>query len=218
MRNFSKYIFLITTAAISLGVSSAEGPDQEKTQTQAQASTPNESSNHVILAEPKTEGCIADAAAIEDLQMRRQEIETRLKEISAKEAELRARETVVAEEIKKIQSIRDDIKRTNVLKTKENDEKVSKLVETFETMSPKAAAEILSKLDESLAVAAVGRISTQRLAKIMNLMKSGDSTRLSETLVGVARTNPLTTETTSIDVAEAAEKKGGTKNVESNKQ
>jgi flagellar motility protein MotE (MotC chaperone) len=217
--NFLRYVTLITMAALSLGASSAEGPDQEKAkQPEHKIETPNESSNQVALAEHKSSdgSCIADSAAIEDLQMRRQEIETKLKEIAAKEAELKARETAVADELKKIQGIRDDIKKTNVLKTKENDEKVSKLVETFETMSPKAAAEMLATMDESLAVAAVGRITTQRLAKIMNLMKSGDSTRLSESLVGVARTNE--SKTTSVDVAAAAEKKGGPQNVESNKQ
>lgn len=217
MRNLAKFVMLITIAALSLGVSSAEGPDQDKSMQEKQVSTPNESPNQTVLTEHKAEGCIADSAAIEDLQMRRQEIETKLKEIATKEAELQARENAVGEELKKIQNIRDDIKKSNVLKAKENDEKVSKLVETFETMSPKAAAEMLATMDESLAVAAVGRISTQRLAKIMNLMKAGDSTRLSENLVGVARTNEIKN-TTSVDVAAAAEKKGGTQNVESNKQ
>ena len=215
MKNFIKHLMLVMIAALSLGVSSAESPDQEKKQPEVL----NESPSNVVLSERKTEGCIADPAAIEDLQMRRQEIETKLKEISTKEAELKAREDAVVEELKKVQNIRNDIKKTNILKTKENEEKVSKLVETFETMSPKAAAELLAGLDESLAVAAVGRISTQRLAKIMNLMKSQDSARLSENLVGVARTNSTAhVETTSIDVAVAAEKKGGTQNVESNKQ
>ncbi len=213
MSNLIRYTLLVTSIVFSFGVSSANGPDVNETK-----KNENTSENHeVVLKESQTssEGCIADAAAIEDLQMRKQEIESKLKDISVKEAELKSRETALSEELKKIQAIRDDIKKTNVIKTKENESKVSKLVETFETMSPKAAAELLSTLDESLAVAAVGRISTQRLAKIMNIMKPGDSTRLSESLVGVARTNNMTA---SSDAAEATEKKGGDKNVESNKQ
>src|SRR5690606_1884411 len=59
--------------------------------------------------------------------------------------------------------------------------------ETFESMSPKAAAQLLSSLDEGLAVASIELMSTAKLAKIMNIMETSRSSRLSEQMAGVVR-------------------------------
>jgi flagellar motility protein MotE (MotC chaperone) len=134
--------------------------------------------------------CLPDQATVEDLRKQRDRVEAKQKELAARESDLKARELALQEELKKIQSAREDIAKIEGAKKVESEEKVTKLVETFETMSPKAASQLLVTVDETLAVAAMTRISTAKLAKIMNIMETSEpakSAKLTELLAGVVR-------------------------------
>lgn len=144
------------------------------------------------IREPTSAGCLADPAAIEDLRKRNEEILVRSRALDSKEAELQARQRALDEELKKLEELRKEISKIDESKRKEMEERVTKLVETLESMSPKAAAKVLSEVDENLAVTAMSRISTPRLAKIMNSMEIGRSARLSELLAGAVRANEAT--------------------------
>jgi hypothetical protein len=88
-------------------------------------------------------------------------------------------------------------------------------------MSPKAAAEVLAELDEALAVSAINRMETVKLAKIMNKMEAGKSSRLSEILAGVVRARKgISAPAASHDADVTTEKsaKGGDKNDGQNEQ
>src|SRR5207247_535040 len=61
------------------------------------------------------------------------------------------------------------------------------LVETFEKMSPKSAAPMIANLEENLAIAVIGQISTEKLAKIMSAMDLQRSGHLTERFAGVVR-------------------------------
>lgn len=129
--------------------------------------------------------CVAGNAALEDLRRQRERLAERERELAAKENELKALERAVQEQFAKLDETRGAIARMEGLKKKENEEKVAKVVETIETMSPKSAAQMLAGLDDALAVTAMQRMSTPKLAKIMNLMEPGRSSRLTELLAGV---------------------------------
>jgi flagellar motility protein MotE (MotC chaperone) len=58
-------------------------------------------------------------------------------------------------------------------------------------MSPKAAAKLISSMDDSLAVSVMFQMDTQRLAKILNLVEPKKSTELSEKLVGLSKNQDL---------------------------
>ena len=141
--------------------------------------------------DPRDVACLVDPSALEDLKKQRQALQAKEKEIEGREAELRAREQALIEELKKIQEVRNDIGKVDSARKRENDEKVTKLVETFETMSPKAAAQVLASLDDTLAVATIARMATPRLAKVMNVMEPKRSTRLTELLAGVVRVRDI---------------------------
>lgn len=171
--------------------------------------------------------CITSPVAVEDLNQQREKLQAREKELAAKEAELKALEQAVNEEFKKLDQARSDIAKIEGLKKKENQEKVAKIVETLETMSPKPASALLSSLDEPLAVTAMEQMSTQKLAKIMNIMEAGRSSRLTELLAGVVRARGATLAAVSVgrlspsnDGAATAKSsvKGGEENDGQNKQ
>lgn len=139
-----------------------------------------------VVSKAKSQsGCLVDEAAVEDVQKAQEEISAKRKELTAKETELKAREHDLAEEVKKLDLAREDFAKAQVLKKAENDAKVAKLVETFLNMSPKAASKILSTLDDSLAVAVLTKMDTDKLAKIMNVMDPARSSQLSEMIAGI---------------------------------
>ncbi|OFZ81596.1 MAG: hypothetical protein A3K03_04245 [Bdellovibrionales bacterium RIFOXYD1_FULL_44_7] len=145
----------------------------------------------VSIKQVQPSACLADPLIIEEIRKRNEEIEQRRKGIEAKEAELQARERALDEELEKLEAVRDEITKTEIQLQKDNEEKVNKLVETFETMSPKATAQVLATLDEGLAVAAMSRMTTLKLAKVMNVMEPGKTSRLSEIMAGLVRARSI---------------------------
>jgi flagellar motility protein MotE (MotC chaperone) len=131
--------------------------------------------------------CLVDNVVLDDLKRAKEELDERNKDIASKEAELKAREKAISEELQKLEKVRDDIAHNGEQKAKENQARVTKLVETFLTMSPKSAAKVLAGLDDSLAVLSISQMDTLRLAKIMNNMDPRRSSHLSELLAGVKK-------------------------------
>jgi flagellar motility protein MotE (MotC chaperone) len=129
--------------------------------------------------------CLTDETALSDIQKRRDDLDKREKELEAKGSDLEAKEKAIGEQLKKIEEVREDIRRVEDLRSKEQGLKVGKVVETFETMTPKSVSAMLSSMDEQLAVEAMNRMTTPKLAKVMNLMEPNKSARLTELLVGV---------------------------------
>lgn len=167
--------------------STASEPDEGPAP--AAASTPIAHSNlHGKHAATDDLGACVTGAAIEDLNRLRDRLAEREKAISAKEAELKTLEKAIQEEFAKLEQTRSDLAKVDDLKKKENEEKIAKIVETLESMSPKPASQLIGTMDEALAVTAIRRMSTQKLAKIMNVMESGKSSRLTELLAGSVRT------------------------------
>lgn len=146
------------------------------------------------------EGCLADSATLEDLRRQKIELEKRQSELNAREAELKAREQALSDQMKGLATARDEIEKIEQGRKGENEAKIAKLVETVETMNPKTSSALLASLDEDLATATMARLSTPKLAKILNVMDPARATRLSELLAGVARAK---SHTTSHDVAVA---------------
>ena len=128
----------------------------------------------------KSNACLTDQSVIEDLNKRQAIIEEKEKELAKKESEFQARERAITAEIDQLKQVRDEINAVNVAIQKRNEAKLAKLIETVERMSPKAAAKLLSSVDDTLAVETMLKLSTDRLAKIMNIMEPERASQLSE--------------------------------------
>jgi len=137
-------------------------------------------------ARPKS-GCLTDETALSDAVRMRDELAAERQELEKKEAELAAREKALTEELAKIEAVRDEIQAVSGASTAKNEEKIAKLVETFESMSPKSAAQVISNIDEILARDALARLSSAKVGKILAAMDVSKSARLTESLAGVAR-------------------------------
>ncbi len=156
--------------------------------------------------------CITDPMAIEDMRARREELENKERDLSSREGEISAKQRALDEELKRLEEIRDQIAKIEDAQRVGNEEKVTKVVETVEGMSPKTAAAMFAELDDGVAVVSMMRMSSQKLSKIMNQLPATRSSRLTELLAGVARARRAGKPTaldTSTDVAEAQKRKGG---------
>jgi flagellar motility protein MotE (MotC chaperone) len=130
---------------------------------------------------------VGGAEVAEEFQKRRSEIDAREHAVKQKEDELKKREAAVQEEISKLSSMRAEILGMTADQKKKQEERVAKLVETFERMSPKAASEMLVKMEPSLSVSAMQALSTEKLAKILNIMDPAQASQLSELMAGRRR-------------------------------
>lgn len=151
-------------------------------------------------------GCLTDEASIADVQDLKRDLAKRETELKRREDEISAKERAIADELKQIDVLRNEIKQATALSDSKGEEKVGKLVETFETMSPKAAAAIVATLDERLAVEAMGRLSSAKLGKILGALDPVKSATIAEKIAGVVRAKRTTA---SIDAAETTKRVNG---------
>ena len=155
--------------------------------------------------------CLLDENSIRDFMKKKKELAIQTQELKKKESDLIAKDKALKEELARIEAVRDEIKQLNQLASAQNEERLSKLVETFESMSPKSAAQVISNIDEFLAVEALRRTSSAKLGKILSALDTKKSAVLTERLAGVVRAPKH--ESTSNDVAETTIRvKGGDEN------
>lgn len=126
---------------------------------------------------------------IEELRLQKESVLKKEKELQAKEAELQAREKAVDEKIVELKKLREQMEQKEATELQSKEEQVNRVVETLEKMSPGASALLMATLDERLAVAVLGKLSTQKLAKTMAKMNPDKSARLSELYSGLKPKN-----------------------------
>lgn len=213
------FLFATLIGAGSLFVTTLTG-DAPESSAQESVPAPDHSDGApvVTLAAPtpfvkKASACLTDEASIQDFQDLKRQLAKREQDLRKREDEIAAKEQALSDELKKIDAVRDEIKSAQSTGEAKNEEKITKLVETFETMSPKSAAPIVAGLDDRLAVEAMSRLSSGKLGKILAAMEPKKSASLAEKIAGVVRANTVTRSTASVDAAATTNRvKGGEEN------
>jgi flagellar motility protein MotE (MotC chaperone) len=180
-------MFVVGLVYGALSGSLALNATADETSSFSNSGSGGESSEQASSGSRESGGCLSDPSVLDEIRAQRESLAKAQKELAAKEQELKERETAMAEELKKVQAIRDDINKTDELRKKQNEEKVAKVIETLGTMSPKASAKMLAELDNVLAVEVLVKMDTAKLAKIMNLLEPKRASELTEMLAGVTR-------------------------------
>jgi flagellar motility protein MotE (MotC chaperone) len=137
----------------------------------------------VVEAEPKkklSNECLASEEVIADLEAREKKIKDQEGALKEREKEIAAQESALKQELAKLEAKRSEIRGVSEKEVAQREEQVNKLIETFEGMSPKAAAQVLGGVDDSLAVLALGRLTSLKAGKILGNLKPEKSARLSE--------------------------------------
>jgi flagellar motility protein MotE (MotC chaperone) len=124
--------------------------------------------------------CLVSEEIVHDLELREKALAERESALKEKEKDLQAQAAAIKEEFSKLQGKKAEEQATRQKVLAAREEQVNKLIETFEGMSPKAAAQVLGGVEDELAVLALSRLSTLKAGKILGNLKSDQSARLSE--------------------------------------
>lgn len=119
-----------------------------------------------------------------ELERKRTDLELRERNIVDMEDKLAMQEKIIVEKLRKLEVLKKQI--TGMLEgyNEKLKKQQGKMVTVVETMTPKAAAEMIEKMDEFIAIQLLEKMSTKRMAKIMNNMRKDKSARLSERMAG----------------------------------
>lgn len=146
------------------------------------------------LSKPVTEANEKSISA--EIDRRREEVLNREHDLAEYEKKLKDREAALDAKVKELEKLRLAISGDLDAQKKNNEEKVMKMVTVFETMTPKAASQVLETTEDQLAVEVLKKMDTKKISKIMNVMDKSRSARLSELLTGYQKAealqNPIT--------------------------
>lgn len=194
-------IALALVMRLGLGMAFAEAPAQaseaEKPIVQASAAKSKkqkaESHNPEAELEPAVDSarahgsasdsvCLGSTQVINELKAKQKQLDDREKELGKQTEELKTKEQILLEEFGKLTKLREEVQSLQLANKKMSEESILRMVDTVEKMSPKAAAQLLTKVNEPLAVETIARISTVKLAKVLSSMDVAKASSLTEGL------------------------------------
>ena len=119
-----------------------------------------------------------ERAVLESLQQRRQELETRSRELEVRDSLLRAAEKRIEQRLQELKEMEARV--TGVEKKKDEEEaaKFKSLVSMYENMKAKDAAKIFDRLDLRILVEVVNAMNARRMSDILGLMTPEAAERL----------------------------------------
>lgn len=178
-------LLLIAALLFTTGAGQAESEKKETgleaTTTTADVASKPETGAAVEEGKQNSEDrCLASEEIIKDIEAREAAIKQKETQFAEREKEIEAQKVALKEEMAKLETMRAEIQGIRGRELAANEEKVNKLIETFEGMSPKSAAAVLAKVDEELAVTALSRLSTVKAGKILGQLDPVKSSQLSE--------------------------------------
>ena len=137
---------------------------------------------------------------LQSLAARREALDKRREELDLRENMLKATETRVDEKIAELKQIETHISELLALRDEEEEEQIQSLVKVYETMKPKAAANIFEDLDQDILLDVAGRMKEKNMAVILAAMSAETAQELTVKLArrrelpGMALTSTKRTE------------------------
>lgn len=107
----------------------------------------------------------------EDLSARRKALEQKERELSVREALLKAAEQEIDQKYRELVSLRSEIQDLLVVQSDEEQQRVASLVKIYEGMKPKDAARIFNTLDMDVMLNVVSQMSERKSAPIIASME-----------------------------------------------
>ena len=145
----------------------AAAPGADKT---AQAPAPLDSARPLLSA--------GERAVLESLQQRRQELETRAREIEVRDSLLKAAERRIEQRLQELKEMEARLTGASAKKEEAEAAKFKSLVSMYENMKAKDAAKIFDRLDLRILVEVVNAKNPRRMTDILGLMMPEAAERL----------------------------------------
>lgn len=128
----------------------------------------------VVSQAPQQQVSPTERAVLERLQERRQELETRAREVDIRESLLKAAEKRIESKVDEMKGVEGRISAAAQQKEEADNARFKSLVVMYENMKPKDAGRIFDRLDMSVLIEVASRIKPQKMSDILAQM-SGEA-------------------------------------------
>ena len=142
------------------------------------AEPPKPADNAVNVAEPPKSVSASERALLERLQSRRQELETRAREVDIRESLLKSAEKRIEGKVEELKSVETRITTAQEQKAASESIKFKSIVTMYEGMKPKDAAKIFDRLDMAVLIEVASQIAPRKMSDILGLMTPEAAERL----------------------------------------
>jgi flagellar motility protein MotE (MotC chaperone) len=120
----------------------------------------------------------SERAILERLQARRQELETRAREIEIRESLLKAAEKRIESRVDEMKSIEAKASAVNEQKNEAENARFKSIVTMYEGMKPKDAAKVFDRLEMPVLIEIASQIAPRKMSDILGLMSPEAAERL----------------------------------------
>lgn len=139
---------------------------------------PKPPSGEVINLEQNKGVSASERALLERLQARRQELETRAREVDIRESLLKSAEKRIEGKVEELKGVENRISAAQEQKAAAEGVKFKSIVTMYEGMKPKDAAKIFDRLDMAVLIEVASQIAPRKMSDIMGLMTPEAAERL----------------------------------------
>lgn len=154
---------------------SVDAPKKEEAPKNVSEQRPAET---VVTPNRPAEVSASERAVLERLQERRQELETRAREVDIRESLLKAAEKRIESKVDEMKGVETRISAANQQKEEADNARFKSIVTMYENMKPKDAGRIFDRLDMSVLIEVASRIKPQKMSDILAQMSGEAAERL----------------------------------------
>lgn len=132
----------------------------------------------VKMDETQPQVSASERAILERLQARRQEIESRQREIDIRESLLKSAEKRIENKVEEMKAVESRITATQAEQKAAEAQRLKGLVTMYEGMKPKDAARVFDRLEMGVLIEITSAIAPRKMSDILGLMSSEAAERL----------------------------------------
>jgi len=162
-------------------------PDANEAKPAAGGANPPQAPSQTIVP---SEGPIptgAERAILQRLQQRREELDSRARELEMRESLIQSAEKRIDTHLNELKDIETQIKTDTEQKNQGADARLKALITMYESMKPRDAAKIFNGLEDSVLVEVASKINPRTMAEIMAQMQADVAQRLTVELASKAQ-------------------------------
>ncbi|MEH2486862.1 MotE family protein [Bradyrhizobium sp. AZCC 2230] len=132
----------------------------------------------VKMDEAQSQVSASERAILERLQARRQEIESRQREIDIRESLLKSAEKRIESKVEEMKAVESRISATQAEQKAAEAQRLKGLITMYEGMKPKDAARVFDRLEMGVLIEIASAIAPRKMSDILGLMSSEAAERL----------------------------------------
>lgn len=119
---------------------------------------------------------------LRNIELQKQQLETRTREINKRASELNALQKVIDEKMAELQKMRTDFEEQVKVEKARQNQRMKHLVNLYSNMKPKAAAAVIEKMDIDIAVEILRMMKGREAGKILNAVQPEKASRITQLL------------------------------------